>query len=110
MATDRNENFYEGAVDKRELGKDQPMTTNSMMAIFSTTKALTGVCLMQLVEEASVARKKRSALGGPSSRDLIRSHRSPFADDRSKILISASLAVGNTAKFQPLMPLEEAGS
>lgn len=55
MATDRNENFYEGAAGKRELGKDQPMTTDSVMAIFATTKALTGVCLMQLVEEASVA-------------------------------------------------------
>ena len=55
MATDRNENFYEGAAGKRELGKDQPMTTDSVMAIFSTTKALTGVCLMQLVEKASVA-------------------------------------------------------
>ena len=55
MATDRNENFYEGAAGKLELGKDQPMTTNSVMAIFSTTKTLTGVGLMQLVEEASVA-------------------------------------------------------
>ena len=55
MATDRNENFHEGAAGKRELGKDQPMTTNSVMAIVATTKALTGVCLMQLVEEASVA-------------------------------------------------------
>ena len=55
MATDRNENFHEGAAGKRELGKDQPMSTNSVMAIFATTKALTGVCLMQLVEAASVA-------------------------------------------------------
>ena len=110
MATDRNENFYEGAVGKRELGKDQPMTTNSMMAIFSTTKTLTGVYLMQFVEEASVARKRRSALGGSSSRCLVRSYRSPFKDDRSKTLISASHAVGNTAPFQPHMPLEEAVS
>ena len=35
-------NVYEGAVGKRELGKDQPMTTDSVFAIFSTTKALTG--------------------------------------------------------------------
>ena len=28
MATDRNGNIYEGAVGKRELGKDQPMTTD----------------------------------------------------------------------------------
>lgn len=55
MATDRQGNFYEGAAGKRELGKDQPMTLDSVMAIFSTTKALTGVTLMQLVEEGKVS-------------------------------------------------------
>lgn len=55
MATDRNGNFYEGAAGKRELGKDQPMTLDSVMAIFSTTKAITGVALMQLVEEGKVS-------------------------------------------------------
>ena len=48
MATDRSANFYEGAAGKRELGKDQPMTLDTVMAIFSTTKALTGVTIMQL--------------------------------------------------------------
>ena len=51
MATDRKSNFYEGAAGRRELGCDQPMTTDTVMAIFSTTKALTGTLLMQLVEE-----------------------------------------------------------
>ena len=54
MATDRKANFYEGAAGKRELGKDQPMTLDTVMAIFSTTKALTGVCIMQLVEEGKI--------------------------------------------------------
>lgn len=54
MATDRNRNFYEGAAGRRELGQDAPMTTDSVMAIFSTTKALTGTTLMQLVEEGRV--------------------------------------------------------
>ena len=54
MATDRKANFYEGAAGRRELGKDQPMTTDSVMAIFSTTKALTGTCAMQLVEEGKI--------------------------------------------------------
>ena len=54
MATDRKANFYEGAAGRRELGKEQPMTTDSVMAIFSTTKALTGTCIMQLVEEGKV--------------------------------------------------------
>ena len=51
MATDGRENFYEGAAGKRELGKEQPMTTDTVFAIFSCTKAVTGVAVMQLVEE-----------------------------------------------------------
>ena len=54
MATDRKGNFYEGCAGKRELGKDQPMTADTVFAIFSTTKALTGTCIMQLVEEGSI--------------------------------------------------------
>ena len=54
MATDRKANFYEGAAGKRELGKDQAMTTDTVMAIFSTTKAITGVAIMQLVEEGKI--------------------------------------------------------
>src|SRR5262249_59808434 len=37
-----------------EWGKAQPMTTDSVFAIFSTTKALAGVCVMQLVEEGKI--------------------------------------------------------
>ena len=55
MATDRNGNFYEGSAGKRGLGGDQAMTTDSVMAIFSTTKAITGTALMQLVEEGKVS-------------------------------------------------------
>ena len=54
MATDRQANFYEGVAGVRELGKEQPMTADSVMAIFSTTKALTGTCVMQLVEEGKI--------------------------------------------------------
>jgi len=54
MATDRNGNFYEGASGKRELGQDQPMTTDSVFAIFSTTKAICGTAAMQLVEEGKI--------------------------------------------------------
>ena len=54
MATDRSGNFYEGAAGKRELGKDAPMTADSVFAIFSTTKALCGVTVMQLVEEGKI--------------------------------------------------------
>ena len=55
MATDRKANFYEGAAGKRELGKDQAMTADSVVAIFSTTKAITGTAIMQLVEEGKIS-------------------------------------------------------
>ncbi len=51
MATDRKANFYQGAAGVRELGKAALMTTESVFAIFSTTKALTGTVAMQLIEE-----------------------------------------------------------
>ncbi len=55
MVTNRHANTYEGCAGRRELGKDQPMTLDSVMAIFSTTKALSGTCIMQLVEEGKIA-------------------------------------------------------
>lgn len=55
MVTDRNRNVYEGAAGRRALGSDAPMTTDSVMAIFSSTKAITGTTLMQLVEEGKVS-------------------------------------------------------
>src|SRR3954467_10008860 len=51
MATDRRGNLYEGAAGKRVLGQDADMTTDSVFAIFSTTKAITGTAVLQLVEE-----------------------------------------------------------
>ena len=55
MATDREGNFYEGAEGKRELGKEQEMTTDTVFAIFSCTKAITGVAVKQLVEEGEIS-------------------------------------------------------
>jgi methyl acetate hydrolase len=54
MVTDRKSNFYKGAAGVRELGRDAPMTPDSVFAIFSTTKALTGTLVMQLVEEGLI--------------------------------------------------------
>src|SRR5215218_5847265 len=51
MATDRNGNIYEGAAGKRMLGRDADMTTDTVFAIFSTTKAITGTAALQLVED-----------------------------------------------------------
>jgi len=55
MATDRQANFYEGAAGVLELGKPDPIGTDSVFAIFSTTKALTATLAMQLIEEGRIA-------------------------------------------------------
>jgi methyl acetate hydrolase len=51
MASDRQRNIYEGAAGLRRLGRDEAMTTDTVFAIFSTTKAITGTAVLQLVEE-----------------------------------------------------------
>lgn len=51
MATDRRGNIYEGAAGQRMLGAGGDMTTDTVFAIFSTTKAITGTACLQLVEE-----------------------------------------------------------
>lgn len=55
MACDRHANLYEGAAGVRELGSAAPMTTDTVMFLASCTKAVTGVALMQLVEEGKLA-------------------------------------------------------
>ena len=55
MATDRNGNVYEGAAGKRSLAGSEPMTLDTVVGIWSCTKAITGVALMQLVEEGKIA-------------------------------------------------------
>jgi len=54
MITDRSGNIYEGAAGKRSLGGSQPMTTDSIFAIYSTTKAITGTAALQCVEEGKL--------------------------------------------------------
>lgn len=51
MATDRAGNTYEGAAGERALGESAAMSLDSVFAIFSTTKAITGTAALQLVEE-----------------------------------------------------------
>lgn len=62
MVTDRQRNIYEGAAGLRRLDRDVPMTTDSVFAIFSTTKAITGTAALQLVEAG------RLDLDAPASR------------------------------------------
>jgi methyl acetate hydrolase len=54
MVTDRTANIYEGAAGERQLGSGQAMTADTVCAIFSTTKAVTGTAIMQCVEEGSL--------------------------------------------------------
>src|SRR5271169_6259934 len=54
MITDRQHNIYEGAAGKRRLGQAADMTTDTVFAIFSTTKAITGTAVLQLVESGKL--------------------------------------------------------
>jgi len=54
MVTDRHRNIYEGAAGLRRMDRPAAMTTDSIFAIFSTTKAITGTAVLQLVEEGKL--------------------------------------------------------
>ena len=54
MITDRSASIYEGAAGERILGAGQAMTTDTVFAIFSTTKAITGTAVLQCVEEGKL--------------------------------------------------------
>src|SRR5262245_48067314 len=47
--------LYEGAFGRREIGKDAPMTPDTVVWIASMTKAITGTAAMQLVERGTLA-------------------------------------------------------
>jgi methyl acetate hydrolase len=68
VVTDREHNFYEGADGERALGSGEAMTTDTVFAIFSTTKAVTATACLQLVEDGSLdldapAREYAPAIG-----------------------------------------------
>lgn len=54
MATDRHRNIYEGAAGVRRLDRGEPVAADTVFAIFSTTKAITGTAALQLVEEGKL--------------------------------------------------------
>lgn len=54
MITNRSANIYEGAAGERSLGGGQAMTADTVFAIFSTTKAITGTAVLQCVEEGKL--------------------------------------------------------
>jgi methyl acetate hydrolase len=51
LAADDDGIIYEGAFGKREAGKGQPMTLDTVVWIASMTKAVTSVAALQLVEQ-----------------------------------------------------------
>ena len=54
VATDRSENIYEGARRERVVDGGVGFTTDTVCAIFSTTKAIGGTACLQLVEEGKL--------------------------------------------------------
>lgn len=68
MVTDRDRDVYAGVAGERRLG-GAPMTLDTVFAIFSTTKAVTGTAALQCVEEGLLdldapARDYAPAIGG----------------------------------------------
>lgn len=55
MVTDKNGNIYEGAYGVRDTATKEVMTLDTVFAMFSTTKAITGTILMKMVEEGKVS-------------------------------------------------------
>ena len=51
MATSGSDTLYQGAFGERELGGGRPMQADTVCWIHSMTKAITGACVMQLVEQ-----------------------------------------------------------
>ncbi len=51
VVTDRDGDVYEGAAGERVLGEGAAMTPDTVLTMFSTTKAITGTTCLQLVEE-----------------------------------------------------------
>ena len=59
-ATDRGI-LYEGAFGQQELGKDAPMTLDTVVWIASMTKAITATAAMQLVEQGKLSLERPAA-------------------------------------------------
>lgn len=55
MAATAGETIYQGAFGKRDLGKDEAMTADSVFWIASMTKAITTAAGMQLVEQGKLS-------------------------------------------------------
>ena len=54
MARDRGGVFFSGAAGVRRLGEAQPMTPDTVVALFSCTKGLTATAALRLVEDGAL--------------------------------------------------------
>jgi methyl acetate hydrolase len=54
LVTDREGDIYQGTAGKRMLGGSQDMTLDTVFGAFSTTKAITGTAVLQLVEDGKL--------------------------------------------------------
>jgi methyl acetate hydrolase len=54
LVTDREGDIYQGTAGKRMLGGSQGMTLDTVSGAFSTTKAITGTAVLQLVEDGKL--------------------------------------------------------
>src|SRR5437773_12355341 len=61
VAASDTQTLYEGAFGPRELGKDAPMTLDTVVWIASMTKAITTTAVMQLVEKGKLALDRPAA-------------------------------------------------
>ena len=83
MITDRSGNIYEGAAGKRSLGGSQPMTTDSVFAIYSTSKAITGTATLTAAvlsaAELSTTGAASSSCSAASTKKASATHQQPTA-------------------------------
>ena len=86
IATDGSGNIYEGAAGKRVLGQDADMTTDTVFAIFSTTKAITGTACLQLFEDGKLD------LDVPAK---------TYAPDIGKLQVLEGFDAGGSPKLRP---------
>ncbi len=70
MVTDRAGTVYAGAAGVRALGGGEPMTPDTVFAIFSTTKALTATVALQLVEGGALDLHAPASRYAPRLADL----------------------------------------
>jgi methyl acetate hydrolase len=70
VATDREGIVYRGAAGVRAMGQDAAMTTDTVCAIFSTTKAITGTACLQLVENGRLDLDAPAKTYAPAIGDL----------------------------------------